>query len=781
MILLVSATAAMKQGSLRPSDLLGQEIEEVDMSDFDSIASYSASADYELSNIMMNLAKGPKTTSSATSGEIFVMKKRRSYAGPWPKDEASCSRSPRYTGSVACKSTKWAVSTSIFGPGEAMKRLSDHEGWCTVVVGDKKGPQKGEYGMDSDKVIHISAEEQEEFMSSFATFEAVPWRTFGRKNLGFLFAVSQGAETIYDFDDDNVPLEGMPQSLHESDGMREVTSKDANFVNVNRLFGDGTLSWPRGYPLDWILPGQASAAQATQEMKLRTKTHKHSARVKRGSVNVSEIGVEQSLAQENPDVDAIYRLTRKLPLRFENLEPVVLQPGTYSPFNAQATLWHKPAFFAMLLPVTVNGRVSDILRSYVSQPLLWSHGLKVAFTSPQVEVTNRNPHNLVGDLAGEWPLYTQFSALLKDMDKKFWHSGDKGSLFAMYVYLYEHGIIEEEDVQLAFAWSQDLHCLEKSDPLLAKSGSSFAASSDQMAASRYFLNYSYGYGTASANTGTERLGNFLNDWFLLGTCQHVPPAPCQGECHGRPGSSTQMSVYMPTPLNECMGKFMMSHLGPDRPEIRPFCNGAWWWAYFWNNWQVLGESFRADVRPLAESWAQQRGINLQDISSPGHLVVHYRLGDGTSGSYSPEVVQRAVNELYSKHSLEPPGRITLLAGSYNFWVPHGTPYYQQCVQQHHTLLDMLKQRFPGVRIQDTYADIDSDWLQMAFAPVLVTTHGSFTATAAAVNTGFRASPSSQNLNFPRRAGTSPIPASLDNGKWLIYHAEPSEVILGGHA
>ena len=32
----------------------------------------------------------------------------------------------------------------------------------------------------------------------------LPWNSFGRKNVGYLFAISQGAKVIFDFDDDNI-------------------------------------------------------------------------------------------------------------------------------------------------------------------------------------------------------------------------------------------------------------------------------------------------------------------------------------------------------------------------------------------------------------------------------------------------------------------------------------------------------------------------------------------------------------------------------------------------
>lgn len=51
--------------------------------------------------------------------------------------------------------------------------------------------------------------------------------------------------------------------------------------------------------------------------------------------------VQQFLADEDPDVDAVYRLTRGLPCNFAKKTKkmaVVLPPGRMAPYNAQATL-----------------------------------------------------------------------------------------------------------------------------------------------------------------------------------------------------------------------------------------------------------------------------------------------------------------------------------------------------------------------------------------------------------------------------------------------------------
>ena len=34
--------------------------------------------------------------------------------------------------------------------------------------------------------------------------ESLPWHSFGRKNIGYLYAIANGAKYIWDFDDDNI-------------------------------------------------------------------------------------------------------------------------------------------------------------------------------------------------------------------------------------------------------------------------------------------------------------------------------------------------------------------------------------------------------------------------------------------------------------------------------------------------------------------------------------------------------------------------------------------------
>lgn len=429
--------------------------------------------------------KSRRNVSAATQGRLFEMKKTRGYTGGRPDWEAIRSAKPVVPKPAAgCTSTKWAVVTSIFEPTDSIKQLAQLAGWCTVVVGDLKGPQRGEYQV-APSVVHLSADDQRDMANQWGTVKQLPWRSFGRKNLGYIYAAAQGAEIILDIDDDNTPLKGGAESVADMWAGAFVEARSvsgAPFANVYPLFAknDSANLWPRGYPLQGIqeepMPQSFSIAQA----RLPT----------------SSVGVVQSLASGNPDVDAIYRLTGELPVAFEERLPAVLQPGTMSPFNAQATFWHRAAFPAMLLPTTVHGRVADIWRSLIAQPLLWSGNMTLAFSSPKVSVGARNEHVLMADFEAEWPLYYKSNGLLRYLDELKREPGQALSelLFEIYVQLYEHGILELGDVALAEAWIGDMLSLGAS-PKAAKP----VQTEKQTGGSRFMLHMHFNWPKDYAN------------------------------------------------------------------------------------------------------------------------------------------------------------------------------------------------------------------------------------------------------------------------------------------
>jgi len=153
------------------------------------------------------ITQQPHAANSAT-GRIFAGKKSRTFNEALIHQEAT----PPATRTVAtppdssllhCES--WAVVTSIFKPSDSVRRAGKLDGWCLVVVGDKKTPTDYLKAMEMDltEIVFLSAEDQEILAKDDDFVANTPWNHFARKNIGFLYAIRHGARFIFDFDDDN--------------------------------------------------------------------------------------------------------------------------------------------------------------------------------------------------------------------------------------------------------------------------------------------------------------------------------------------------------------------------------------------------------------------------------------------------------------------------------------------------------------------------------------------------------------------------------------------------
>jgi len=502
---------------------------------------------------------------TATSGKLFRGDRIRIYdtAMLQHDDEQKKKQTKKlfagideHVGDLFCN--HWSVVTTIFEPSEAVKRQAQLNNWCLVIVGDKKGPK--EYPIPTsmhahntnhtDNVVYLTAEQQIALAAHLPLISNLPWNHFGRKNVGYLYAILHGASVVWDFDDDNellrsdgtldvpgmestiVPivrrlhayqrtredelkvsshvwksirrrklsagsdsedeqlqkariqkslaLQGVRRQLKEyvldsrafpaTCKAREVGVKGVGWpkefavFNPYQIMGAPTTpSWPRGLPLELI------------------KKKDYSSTLTDVQVPIERVGVIQALANGDPDVDAIYRLTQPIPFSFpqrtadsKNIRPIppdvnaqsegevilpLLVPAhTYAPYNAQATLHMYPALWSLLLPVTVHGRVSDIWRGYLAQKLFRDVGLELLFSSPLVR-QDRNVHNYIGDLESEGPLYARAHVLvaqLNDLQLKNSIHNFAGRMEELWVWAYERDYLQLQDVVLCQTWIDSL-------------------------------------------------------------------------------------------------------------------------------------------------------------------------------------------------------------------------------------------------------------------------------------------------------------------------------------
>ena len=398
---------------------------------------------------------------SATTGKAFTGKQVLKYPSKLKfksyRKQPSSNHHSVPTNEARCR--RWAVMTTIFSPTEAVRRQVRLPGWCLVIVGDKKTPQKYDTGwipgIGNKAVVFLNEKEQTKLKSRFV--EAIPWNHFGRKNIGYLYAIAHGAEVIWDFDDDNMLkyfIEGAapdgapslntavpsPPSIHAllPDSHSHPTLNPYPFLGAESL-----PSWPRGLPLVDIKVKKCSNF-TLKDVKVDTES----------------IGVLQSLADHQPDLDAIYRITMPNPFFFKRnneTKPLLVPKQVLTPYNAQATLHFKKSFWGLLLPCTVHGRVSDIWRSYFSQRLFWQTNLRFGFLPRPLVVHQRNDHNNLGDLNGEQDLYMKSEHLVKFLGSWRGTGNTLPELIEeLWVSLYEHDYIGAKDVELVQLWLNSL-------------------------------------------------------------------------------------------------------------------------------------------------------------------------------------------------------------------------------------------------------------------------------------------------------------------------------------
>lgn len=328
---------------------------------------------------------------------------------------------------------KFIVITSIYKPTESVLSFSKKADYQLVVVGDKKTPSD----WFCENVTYLSIDKQSQIGSHLN--KELPYNHYCRKMMGYLYSITNGADAIVDTDDDNIPNDNW--NFPEYCDAYSTINENIGFINIYQLYTDKSI-WPRGLPIKFI----------TKNFKLDKELKKKNCRV----------GIWQGLADEDPDVDAIYRLTNDQPVYFDKREPIVLGKGTITPFNTQNTIITKDLFPLLYLPAYVSFRFTDILRGLIAQPIMWLYDYRLGFTNATV-VQNRNPHDYFEDFLSEIPMYENCEKVI-DITNKVIHSQEsiQNNLFNTYDELHKNNIVESKELITLEAWIKDIDNLTNS-------------------------------------------------------------------------------------------------------------------------------------------------------------------------------------------------------------------------------------------------------------------------------------------------------------------------------
>ncbi|HEV2883788.1 MAG TPA: STELLO glycosyltransferase family protein [Pyrinomonadaceae bacterium] len=324
------------------------------------------------------------------------------------------------------------VVTSIAAPNwqlETWAKGCRENNYQFIVIGDEASP--ADFQLDGCRFYSLEDQSRTEFKLA----GLAPTRHYARKNLGYLIAIQNGTNVIVETDDDNIPYEHF---WGERERIQSVAALgDAYWVNVYRYFSEASI-WPRGFPLECIANEPPSFS----------------------SLNVAQVDcpIQQGLANEHPDVDAIYRLISPGAQSFTPDRSVALKSGSWCPFNSQNTAWWKDAFPLLYLPSFCSFRMTDIWRSFVAQRVAWANDWAVLFESPTVW-QERNTHDLMRDFKDEVPGYLNNKKIGEELGKLALRPGAEttaDNMRSCYEQLIGMELIDRKELSLLEAWFEDL-------------------------------------------------------------------------------------------------------------------------------------------------------------------------------------------------------------------------------------------------------------------------------------------------------------------------------------
>jgi hypothetical protein len=296
-----------------------------------------------------------------------------------------------------------------------------------ILIGDTKSPREFNLG----GCDFYSLERQKGLRFQLA--KSLPVKHYARKNLGYLIAISRGAERIIETDDDNLPIQGFwdERPMH----VKAHILNNMGWVNVYKHFTE-THIWPRGFALEKVqdkLPFLENPV-------------------------LMNCPIQQGLTDENPDVDAIYRLTLPLPIVFNRATGIAVGNNSICPFNSQNTTWFKEAFPLLYLPSYCSFRMTDIWRSFVAQRISWTCGWPVLFHQSTVR-QERNDHNLLNDFQDEIAGYIDNMEIVNTLINLNLKNGSENipeNMKLCYKALISAGYADQQEISLLDAWLNDI-------------------------------------------------------------------------------------------------------------------------------------------------------------------------------------------------------------------------------------------------------------------------------------------------------------------------------------
>jgi hypothetical protein len=180
--------------------------------------------------------------------------------------------------------------------------------------------------------------------------------TYSRRNIGYIYAIHHGAKEIFEMDENIIISDINKLNINYKDnkicyGIRN----DSSMINpYSHFYKSNIYLWPRGFRLSDLRKDFKTKFYVLNPKNLLIKPL-----------------IYQGIINGLPDVDSIFQkinvIQRSTQIQFIDNFPLVYFPGSYIPINSKNTKYMYDVFPFLLLPSTVNERISDVWRGYIIQ------------------------------------------------------------------------------------------------------------------------------------------------------------------------------------------------------------------------------------------------------------------------------------------------------------------------------------------------------------------------------------------------------------------------------
>jgi len=347
-------------------------------------------------------------------------------------------------------SDKWIVITTFNPPSDSIINLEKNiNNWKIVVIGNRKtNDSNWNIFINSSKLIYLSIEEQNKL--GYKILKYIKEDSFYRKNIGYVFAIQHGAKEIYETEE-NLNL-GNLKSLNINVNKSYIcygknpSPYEQKMINPYAHFCESNI-WPRGFLINDI-PNDYNKSIYYANIN---------------QINLKPL-VYQGLNNKIPDLDSIFILTNgkkkeNLNIIFSQNFPLLYLPDNYVPINSKNTKYLYEIFPFLMLPVTINESISDIIRGYILERFVFGYGGMIVFHNS--DVYNENSKNDNSKLLEEKHLFFSLKKILEIIKSNKYKSFEITEnpielLFEILKQLIKNNFLRNEDITLYKAFLLDL-------------------------------------------------------------------------------------------------------------------------------------------------------------------------------------------------------------------------------------------------------------------------------------------------------------------------------------